>query len=163
MLYIVMLGGRHAAAKIEVHDVVFVSGENLQQLYPQLRQQWFGLPEGLHIDGWMTVDGVEQYKVRLDNVAPAADEPRLFFINLGGYLPGNFGEEHRYVLVVAKDKMAAKQKGKTMLAAQWEKPHTDNVWDLDDCIVIDNIDGRYVHLTAEPHQGITQQHDYILL
>ncbi|WP_333797691.1 DUF1543 domain-containing protein [Rheinheimera sp.] len=163
VLYIVMLGGRHAAAKIEVHDVVFVSGDNLQQLYPQLREQWFGISEGLHIDSWMAVDGVEQYKVGFSNTAPAAGEPRLFFINLGGYQYGHFGEEHRYLLVVAKDKVSAKQKGKTMLAAQWDKPHTDNLWDLDDCIAIDNIGGRYISLSLEPHQGIKQQNDYILL
>ncbi|MCT6699358.1 DUF1543 domain-containing protein [Rheinheimera sp. 4Y26] len=163
MLYIVMLGGRHAAAKIEVHDVVFACGDNLQQIYPQLREQWFGSAEGLHIDSWMAVDGVGQYKVSFSQQAPAAGELRLFFINLGGYQPGQFGEEHRYLLVVAKDKSSAKQEGKTMLAVHWEKPHTDNLWDLDDCIAIDNIAGRYIKLTVEPHLGIQQQNDYILL
>ncbi len=163
LLYIVMLGGRHPAAKIEVHDVVFVSGNSLPEVYPQLRQQWFGTAAGLHIDSWMAVDGVENYKISLSQTAPAAGEPRLFFINLGGYQAGNFGEEHSYLLVVAADKTSAKQKGKTMLATHWEKPHTDNLWDVDDCIAIDNIDGRYIKLSEEPHQGITQQNDYIIL
>lgn len=167
LLYVVMLGGRHPKAKIEVHDVVFVFGEHLPQLYPQLRQEWFGAAEGLHIDSWMAVDGVDNYKISLSNEAPAAKEPRLFFINLGGYQAGHFGEEHSYLLVVAEDKVSAKQKGKTILATQlatqWEKPHTDNLWDVDDCIAIDQLDGRYIKLSIEPHQGITQQNDYILL
>lgn len=163
MLYIVMLGGRYASAKIEVHDVVFAVGTDLPQTYPQLREQWFGMAEGLHIDSWMAVDGVAQYKVGFSDTAPSANDPRLFFINLGGYQAGHFGEEHRYLLIVAKDKQSAKQQGKSMLAANWEKPHTDNLWDVDDCIAIDNIAGRYIQLTMEPHNGIYQQNDYILL
>ncbi len=163
LLHIVMLGGRHPKAKIEVHDVVFVFGKNLAELYPQLREQWFGATQGLHIDSWMAVDGVDNYKISLSHTAPSANEPRLFFINLGGYQAGNFGEEHSYLLVIANDKTSAKQKGKTMLAAHWEKPHTDNLWDVDDCIAIDHIDGRYIKLSEEQHQGITQQNDYILL
>lgn len=163
MLYVVMLGGKHPKAKIEVHDVVFVQAEQLADAYPTLRQQWFGSPQGLHIDSWLAVDGVEDYKVSFSHQAPAAGELRLFFINLGGYQPGCFGEEHRYLLVVAPDKVSAKQRGKQLIAAGWDKPHTDNLLDVDDCLEIDAIDGRYVHLTAAPHQGIELQSDYIIL
>lgn len=163
LLFIVMLGGRHPAAKIEVHDVVFAGGENLNAVYPQLRQQWFGSAQGMHIDCWMEVHGVDQYQVSFSDQAPAPGEPRLFFINLGGYLPGLFGEEHRYLLVVAPDKISAKQIGKTRLEPAWQKPHTDNLWDLDDCIPIDNVDGRYIRLQPGPHNGIRQFADYIIL
>ena len=47
MLFVVMLGGKHPRAKIEVHDVVFAIADSLEATYPQLRQGWFGSPAGL--------------------------------------------------------------------------------------------------------------------
>ena len=77
-LFVVMLGGRHARANTEVHDVVFGVGPTIEQTYPQLRQQWFGEAAGLHLDSWMTVDGVDDWQVRISDDAPAADAPTLF-------------------------------------------------------------------------------------
>ncbi|RVT47399.1 DUF1543 domain-containing protein [Rheinheimera sediminis] len=163
MLFVVMLGGKHPKAKIEVHDVVFVTGSCIEDCYPELRQQWFGTSEGMHIDSWMQVDGIEGYQVRFSEQAPAADELRLFFINLGGYTPGTFGEDHHYLLVTAKDKAQAKQKGKMHLPKSWDKPHTDAVVDVDDCIAIDQIDGRYVRLVQGHYKETVHRSDYIVL
>jgi len=85
MLFVVMLGGKHPRARIEVHDVVFAVADTLQATYPQLRDAWFGSPKGVHIDSWMAVDGVDGWKVELSHLAPHSDAPRLYFINLGGY------------------------------------------------------------------------------
>ncbi|PLV19107.1 DUF1543 domain-containing protein [Pseudomonas guariconensis] len=163
MLYIVMLGGRHPRASIEVHDVVFAQAQTLEQTYPQLRQGWFGSREGLHIDGWLEVDGIDAYRVEFSHLAPGPDDPRLFFINLGGYEPAVFGEAHRYLLVVARNKQQARQLGKQRLHAHWLKPHTDAVLEVDDCLPIDCLDGRYVHLVEGAHSGIGQYSDYLLL
>lgn len=35
-LFMVMLGGRHARANTEVHDVVMAVGDTLEEIYPQL-------------------------------------------------------------------------------------------------------------------------------
>ncbi len=40
-LFMVMLGGRHARANTEVHDVVMAVGDTLEEVYPQLKQAWF--------------------------------------------------------------------------------------------------------------------------
>jgi hypothetical protein len=58
-LFMVMLGGRHARANTEVHDVVFAVADSLEESYPQLKNAWFGEQKGLHIDAWMQVNGVE--------------------------------------------------------------------------------------------------------
>ncbi|WP_417362547.1 DUF1543 domain-containing protein [Gallaecimonas pentaromativorans] len=163
MLYVVMLGGRHPKAKIEVHDVVFAVADSFEDSFEQLKSQWFGDRQGLHIDSWMAVDGVEQYQVTLADSAPGPDDPRLFFINLGGYLEGGFGEVHDYLLVVAGDKAEAKQKGKAMMDSRWDKPHTDALLDVDDCIPIDCVQGRYISLEHGPHNGVIAQSDYIIL
>ena len=50
MLFVVMLGGKHPKAKIEVHDVVFVTGNSIEDCYPELRAQWFGSAAGFVVD-----------------------------------------------------------------------------------------------------------------
>ena len=67
-LFIVMLGGRHARANTEVHDVVLAVGDSLEDVHPQLKQVWFGEQKGLHIDAWAQINGVEfegvQYQIQ---------------------------------------------------------------------------------------------------
>ncbi|PVZ19803.1 MULTISPECIES: DUF1543 domain-containing protein [unclassified Pseudomonas] len=162
-LFVIMLGGKHPRAKIEVHDVAFVVAPSLEATFPALREGWFGSQKGLHIDAWMAVDGIDEWKVQFSPVAPGSGAPRLFFINLGGYDNRAFGEAHQYVLIVAPDKRAAIDQGRQRMLASWKKAHTDAVMDIDDCLPIDEIAGRYVHLVQEPHRGIIQQNDYIVL
>ena len=162
MLFVVMLGGKHPRAVIEVHDVLFAAADDLAGTYAQLRKGWFGSPKGVHIDSWMAVDGVDQWKVELADLAPAAGEPRLYFLNLGGYTAGTFGEAHRYALVVAGDKTEAKRKGRQLMGG-WSQAHTDAVLDVDDCMAIDHVGGRYVQLHEAPHRGIAMGNDYIVL
>jgi hypothetical protein len=163
MLFVVMLGGKHPRAKIEVHDVVFVVADTLEAAYPQLRESWFGSPAGVHIDSWMQVDGVDGWKVELSPLAPLPGSPRLYFINLGGYEAQTFGEAHHYVLVVAKTKAEAKVRGKRHMLRQWAQSHTDALLDVDDCLPIDEVSGRYIHLVESEHAGVIQRNDYIVL
>ena len=163
MLFVVMLGGKHPRARIEVHDVAFVVADTLEAAYPQMRQAWFGSQAGLHIDSWMAVDGVQDWKVEMSPLAPRAGSPRLYFINLGGYDNQVFGEAHHYLLVVARNMNEAKSKGRKHVLAHWRQPHTDAVMDIDDCLPIDQVEGRYVHLVEAEHQGVTQRNAYIVL
>jgi len=163
MLYVVMLGGKHPRAKIEVHDVAFVIADRLEDAYPQLRQDWFGSGAGLHIDSWMAVDGVERWRVEFSPLAPSPGSPRLYFLNLGGYESRSFGEAHHYVLVVAHDKREAVVKGRQQMQAHWSQSHIDAVMDVDDCLPIDLVGGRYVHLVEGSHAGITHRNDYIVI
>ncbi|WP_350581229.1 DUF1543 domain-containing protein [Pseudomonas sp. HY2-MNA-CIBAN-0224] len=163
MLFVVMLGGKHPRAKIEVHDVVFAIADSLEATYPQLRQGWFGNPAGLHIDAWMRVDGVDGWKVELSPLAPLPGSPRLYFINLGGYEANTFGEAHHYLLVVAQDKNQAKSRAKQHMLKHWQQAHTDALLDVDDCLPIDQVSGRYIHLVEGEHRGVIQHNDYIVI
>ena len=163
MLFVVMLGGKHPRAKIEVQDVVLAIADSLEATYPQLRQGWFGAPAGLHIDAWMRVDGVDGWKVELSPLAPLPGSPRLYFINLGGYEPNTFGEAHHYLLVVAQDKNQAKSRAKQHMLKHWQQAHTDALLDVDDCLPIDQVSGRYIHLVEGEHRGVIQHNDYIVI
>ena len=41
-LYLVVVGGRSLKANIELHDVRWVIGSNIQDTFDQLRNNWFG-------------------------------------------------------------------------------------------------------------------------
>ena len=166
-LFIVMLGGRHARANTEVHDVVLAVGDSLENVYPQLKQAWFGEQKGLHIDAWSQMNGVEfegvKYQIQFSNAQPNSSEQKLFLINLGGYDVREFGELHRYILVVAQNAILAKQRGKAYFAQHWQKQHTDRVLDVDDCIAIDQVHGRYVQLVEGEFSGNNWENTYLML
>ncbi|MBK0062650.1 MULTISPECIES: DUF1543 domain-containing protein [unclassified Acinetobacter] len=166
-LFVVMLGGRHVRANTEVHDVVFAIGSSLDEITPQLKQAWFGELKGLHIDAWMKVRGIESgdvcYQVHLSHAAPSTHEQKLYLINLGGYDAREFGELHRYVLVVAPDSTIAKQRGKAYIDKKWQKAHTDRIIDVDDCLAIDCIHGRYIHLVEGNFAANEWENTYITL
>ena len=149
-LFVVMLGGRHARANTEVHDVVLAAGDSLEEVYPQLKNAWFGEQKGLHIDAWAQVNGLQSegrsYQIHFADAQPGPADEKLWLINLGGYDAREFGELHRYVLVAAKTAAEAKLQGKLHFASAWQKQHTDRVLDVDDCIAIDYVHGRYIHL-----------------
>ena len=149
-LFMVMLGGRHARANTEVHDVVFAIAETLEDTYSQLKNAWFGEQKGLHIDAWMQINSIQSdeknYQIQFSHAQAQFENEKLWLINLGGYDEREFGELHRYVLVIAQDSVEAKEKGKQFFASTWQKQHTDRVVDVDDCLAIDCVDGRFIHL-----------------
>ena len=166
-LFIVMLGGRHARANTEVHDVVLAVGDSLEEVYPQLKNAWFGEQKGLHIDAWAQIHGVafegKNYQIQFTDAAPNQTDQKLYLLNLGGYDACEFGELHRYVLVVAQNEMVAKQRGKAHFARHWQKQHTDRVLDVDDCIAIDQVHGRYVQLIEGEFSGNQWENTYLML
>ena len=166
-LFIVMVGGRHARANTEVHDVVLAVGDSLEEVYPQLKNAWFGEPQGLHIDAWHQLHGVEfenkKYQINFTDAQPNQADAKLWLINLGGYDVNEFGELHRYVLVVAQNAIVAKEKGKAHFAQHWQKQHTDRVLDVDDCIAIDHVHGRYVQLIEGEFEQGQWENTYLTL
>jgi hypothetical protein len=163
-LYMVMLGGEHAKANVELHDVVFVAGKELEQTYPQLRQLWFGADKGLHMDAWMRIEAVDGFRVQLTNEPPLQQKQKLFFLNLGGYNNHTFGEDHRYLVVVATDKAAAKKKAKAQQLAQWNKPHTDNVFAIEQCLEVSRVGEQFIQLEATGQKDDLQfENVYIVL
>ena len=62
-LYLIVLGGRADKANVELHDVRWVVGSKIEDTYDTLRKDWFGSPEGLHIDSYKKINFVDGYKV----------------------------------------------------------------------------------------------------
>jgi Domain of Unknown Function (DUF1543) len=159
-LFAVYLGGRAPRCNTELHDVVFVAGTSLAATYEQLMDKWFGDPLSLHIDSWLELTAVDGYRVILSN-EPAKNPEKLFFINLGAYQPGEFTELHANTFLVGPDEQQVKQRAKRDLLRGAQSVHTDDLYDVDDCLNITEVDGRYVHLEiAETTPALVPNNGY---
>lgn len=111
----VLIGCTPEGRNTEQHDIYFGIATSLSALVPQLHTFWPGKHK-LHIDAWREVNTVQEYSIRIvpakkrKDLSP--DSPRLFFINLGGYRPGEFEEYHYKMIEVAPDMAAAIQAAK---------------------------------------------------
>src|SRR4051812_15152382 len=93
-LFAVYLGGRAPKCNTELHDVVFVVGENLAECKNQLVEKWFGDPDRLHVDSYMKMDVVDGHELFLETTPNEKQSKKLYFINLGAYRKGSFTEIH---------------------------------------------------------------------
>lgn len=132
-LFMFQVGGNFKNSNVELHDIRFSIGEIVEDCYADLRTQWWGDPESLHLDCWGEVEQADGHDISLvaGSGEPAAD--RLFFVNLGGYSPTEFTELHRNVLIVAGDAPAAKAKALT-LVQNWSRPHKDRLFEVDKAV-----------------------------
>ena len=161
LLWLAVLGGRTAKSLIEVHDVRFVAGTTIEDTFPELRHQWFGRREGLHLDAYMAVRAVDGWAVNLGREpAVSRSEERLWFVNLGAYRPDSLAELHHFGLVVANSPQAAKAAAKRQWLRGALQQHKDDLCAVDDCLAIDQLpllDGERWHLQLTPHpQGASQ-------
>lgn len=146
-LFAVYLGGRAPKCNTELHDVVFVVGDSVEATYDRLMDKWFGDPLRLHLDSWVELRIVDGFRITLAP-APRAGPKKLFFINLGAYLPGQFTELHANAFVVAEGDAEVKARAKGELLRGTQSVHTDDLYDIDDCLEIAEVDGH--HLQLEP-------------
>jgi len=92
----------------EQHDVFFGIAPDMRSLIPEIKAFWPEAKGRMHVDAWRRVTCVNGHAV---TVIPAAgitethteDILKLFFLNLGGYKPGEFEEYHYKMLVAATD------------------------------------------------------------
>ena len=118
-LYLVVLGGRAKKANIELHDVRWVVGSKIEDTYDTLRKDWFGSPKGLHIDSYKKIKYLDGYKINLRNVEnlkinnnkfsnKSNTKKNLCYVNIGSYDPSSMLEKYEFGLVIATNKLEAK-------------------------------------------------------
>ena len=165
-LYLVVLGGRAKKANIELHDVRWVVGTKIEDTYDTLRKEWFGSPKGLHIDSYKRIKYIDGYKINIinskkNNIAKKQlakknkPKKKLWFVNLGGYYPTSMQEKHEFGLVIASNKLEAKNLAKSKWLIGCKKKHKDDIASLemltscDDCELIKNIGNWEIELTLK--------------
>ena len=121
-LFMLKIGARPQGRLIEQHDVMFVIANSLSETIESVNQHWPAVKNNWHLDAWREVKRVGDYQIllskeslskdglskdkaladdRVDNKLDSQDK-QLYFVNLGGYLPGQFEEFHYKTLVVAE-------------------------------------------------------------
>lgn len=169
-LYAIFVGGDHPRANIEVHDMRAVVAESLEAAIPSLRAAWWGKPSSLHIDGYAELTEIDGWQVDLvpGKAPPAAEGTRrLWFVNLGGYAPGFFGEQHNYLFLVGETKAEVWSRARA-LSPEWTGRHKDNFVSIDALIDLSTLldtEGWHLRLD-EPATGAAPARivsDYIKL
>jgi len=113
-LYMIMLGCTPPGRHTEQHDIYFTISNTLEDTVPGIKAFWPEAKGKIHIDAWREVNLVNGFKVEVyaKNQATEQADLKLFFINLGGYKPGEFDEPHYKLLIVAPDMAAAVKQAK---------------------------------------------------
>ena len=162
----VVLGGRVKKANIEQHDVRWVVGSKIEDTYDTLRKDWFGSSKGLHIDSYKKIKYLDGYKINLRNVEnlkinnnkfsiKSKTKKNLWFVNIGGYNPTSMQEKHEFGLVIAKNKLEAKNIAKSKWLIGCKKKHKDDISPIEtvisceDCKLIKKIDNWEIELTPD--------------
>ena len=146
-LFMVLLGCTPPGRLTEQHDIFFGIANSLKELLPQMLAFWPEAKGKIHIDAWRTVNNVGGYQI--DVVAKGDAKPSenaLFFINLGGYKPGEFDEPHYKMLIVANQKAAAIKHAKETtfykhMGFEGAVSHIDDKYgvDVDDVFEIEDV------------------------
>lgn len=126
-LFMLKIGARPKGRLIEQDDVMFVIANSLSETIESVNQHWPAVKNNWHLDAWREVKRVGDYQIllskeslskdglskdnaladniladdRVDNKLDSQGK-QLYFVNLGGYLPGQFEEFHYKTLVVAE-------------------------------------------------------------
>ena len=165
-LYLVVLGGRANKANIELHDVRWVVGSKIEDTYDTLRKDWFGSLKGLHIDSYKKIKYIDGHKINLKNFENDKNikkqlfnrtkhQKNLWFVNIGGYDPSSMQEKHEFGLVIASNKLDAKNRAKSKWLIGCKKKHKDDIASLemlfncDDCELIKKIDNWEIELIPD--------------
>ena len=167
-LYLVVVGGRIPKANVEVHDVRWVIGCKIEDTFDDLRKNWFGSIEGLHIDSYKKIYSVDGYKIKIKKsqtkksvinlIKKVSNNKKLWFINIGGYDPKSMQEKHEFGIVVASTASDAKKLAKSKWLHGFLKKHNDDIdclqsfSDVDDCRLIKNINDWEIELINEDNK-----------
>jgi hypothetical protein len=113
-LFMLLLGCKPKGRHTEQHDVFFSVSDRFSGLTDAIYSFW---PDAgrIHVDSWRKLSWVDGYAIRVverESFVRPKNQPNLYFLNLGGYQPGNPEELHYKLIVVASNKTEAIRKAK---------------------------------------------------
>jgi hypothetical protein len=145
-LFFLILGCKPKKRFTEQHDVFFGIANSLSELLPAIKKSWPGTQ--LHIDSWREITSVDGFHLTIvpKEEVPINDENKLFFLNLGGYKPGDMEEYHYKLFCVAPNKGEAVARSKKTafykhMGFMGATSHIDDRYgiDVDDVYQIEDI------------------------
>ena len=142
-LYYFIVGCKPPGRLTEQHDVFFCIANDLKECLPLLNEFWPGA--NLHIDSYSIINTVIGYDIQIVPRSSSANNQKLFFINLGAYVPGQMEEFHYKALCVADSRKKAvsfikKNADFSHLSKEVFQLHTDDSYgfDVDDIFEIED-------------------------
>jgi hypothetical protein len=150
-LFMVLLGCTPNGRLTEQHDIFFGIGNSVTELVDDMYRFW---PDGgrLHIDSWREVTYINGYAVAIVSKSEAtATDDKLFFLNLGGYRPGEFEEYHYKTLVVANSMAEAVKQAKKSTFYKHYNIKGGGASHIDDKYALDVDDMYNVEDILAPH------------
>ena len=147
-LFAIYIGGRMPGATVELHDLRLVLAPSLKDTYAQLRREWWGIPESLHLDCWSELTRADGYAVTL-KPEPYNSPQKLYFVNLGGYDAAEFTELHKNIFIVAESDIKAKARALNTVR-HWQTPHRDALYSVEDILCLNTLFASHsqaIHLT----------------
>ena len=129
----------------------------------------------MHIDSYKKIKYIDGYKVNLINLEKFKIEKKqllkknktkkyLWFVNVGGYNPSSMQEIHEFGLVIASNKLEAKNIAKSKWLVGCKKKHNDDIASLemliscDDCEPIKKIGNWQIELI--PENNFIEENNY---
>lgn len=108
-LFMIKIGGRPKGRLIEQHDMFFGVGAHIGDFINSVNTHWPEVKNTWHPDAYRQVTKIDNYRiqwqstddVQKNNMDEDTTVLKLFFINLGGYIAGEFEEFHHKLLIVA--------------------------------------------------------------
>lgn len=136
------LGCKPTGRNLEQHDTFFSIGESIVDIVPDIKQFWpeASMTEKFHIDSYRQVTYHDGYIISVKPREEADEnfehEWRPFFINLGGYKQGEFGEFHYADIFIAETKGKAVELAKQTAffkhtGYKGAESHIDDKWGID--------------------------------
>jgi len=90
---------------------------SLKELVSHIKASWPETKGTIHIDAWREVTQVDVFAIRVkalgEQTEPDNSANRLFFLDPGGYKPGQFDEYHYKMLIPAANASAAIKQAKS--------------------------------------------------
>jgi hypothetical protein len=151
-LFVFYIGGDAPGSNIELHDLRIIAAPSMMDCIPEIKKQWWGIPGSLHLDCWGELHHADGFDIHL-RPEPFNGPEKLWFLNLGGYLPHAFSELHKNVFVVAEREVQARAKALKQIL-DWDGHHKDYQYEVEKVIAVgDSIRpmGLHLHLTPNPN------------
>ena len=157
-LYMLKIGARPHGRLIEQHDVMFVVANSLSETIGVVNQHWQDVKGQWHLDAWRDVNRVGDYQISVVETTSNNEdsgnlnddtELKLYFVNLGGYLPNQFEEFHYKTLVVAESLAKATAQVKK---SEFYRDYTfHNAEPAIDGVAISHVDDKHALEVDEIH------------
>lgn len=136
-LFAFYIGGSHPKSNIELHNLQFAVGGKISDCFEQLKNDWFGDLDGVHIDSYIMLDYVDGYKISINDKKDSKENSdlKLFCVHLGAKVENVFEEQHKTQFIVSRSANEALLKVvKSINDPTWEDVHRDLLYDVESVI-----------------------------